>query len=381
MPRVCVKLPDAAKDQLWAAWKAGVSLGQVSRALNREMSSLYSVIKVNGGIAPRPRRRAARTLTLTEREEISRGMASGLSIRAIARRLGRAPSTVSREIHRNGERHYRAAQADSNAWSRARRPKSCLFALNETLRQTVAVKLEQNWSPEQIAGWLKTEFADDQRMRVSAETIYRSLFLQTRGVLKRELVKHLRSRRSLRRARGSLGRGNRAPRFPDSVMIRTRPAEVEDRAVPGHWEGDLLFGTINSHIATLVERQTRFTMLVKLHSRETGNVVKALSRKMRKLPTELRRSLTWDQGKEITDHAKFTIATDIKVFICDPHSPWQRGTNENTNGLLRQYFPRGTDLSRFTQADLDRVARQLNQRPRKTLGFASPAQKLQVVLQ
>jgi IS30 family transposase len=255
------------------------------------------------------------------------------------------------------------------------------LAINQRLQEIVTLKLVENWSPEQVAGWLKAEFPDDEGMRVSAETIYRSLFLQARGALKRELLAHLRSRRVLRRARNAPGPGFHGRRFPDSILIRARPAEVEDRAVPGHWEGDLLFGCRNSQIATLVERHTRFTMLVKLRNRDTSSVVRALARKMGKLPNELRRSLTWDQGKEITDHARFTLATDMKVFICDPHSPWQRGTNENTNGLLRQYFPKGSDISQFTQAHLDRVALQLNQRPRKTLGFATPAQKLQAVLQ
>ena len=322
-----------------------------------------------------------RCLSLKEREDISRGLAAGETIRAIATLLGRAPSTISREVCRNGGPEcYRASRADSMAWKRARRPKACRLALSEPLRQVVAAKLMQEWSPEQIAHWLKLEFPRDDDMHLSAETIYRSLFLQTRGVLKKELLAHLRSARLMRRARNAPGRGNHGPRVPGALSIRERPAEIEDRAVPGHWEGDLLSGSNNSHIATLVERHSRFTLLVKVSGKDTTSVVAALTRKVRKLPAELRRSLTWDQGTEMAHHERFTVATNVKVYICDPRSPWQRGTNENTNGLLRQYFPHGTDLTQFTQAELDRVAIRLNQRPRKTLGFVTPAAKLESVL-
>ncbi len=379
--RVRLALTADVRAKVWDGWKAGLSLGDISRALERDFRSLYGVLLEHGGIAPAARSRAAQALSLKEREDISRGMAAGQSIRAIAAHMRRAASTVSREIKRNGGMHtYRASRADSMAWERARRPKPCRLALNEPLRQVVAAKLMQDWSPEQIASWLKLEFSQDDDMRLSAETIYRSLFLQTRGVLKKELVAHLRSGRIMRRARNAPGRGNHGPRVPGALSIRERPAEIEDRAIPGHWEGDLLSGAKNSHIATLVERHSRFTMLVKVAGKDTTNVVAALTRKVRKLPVELRRSLTWDQGREMARHDKFTIATNVKVYICDPRSPWQRGTNENTNGLLRQYFPHGTDLSQFTQAELDRVAIRLNQRPRKTLGFATPAAKLESVL-
>lgn len=381
--RACVRLSPESRRRIWEGWKAGLSLGDISLALERNFRTIYGVIEDRGGIAPPLRCRSARALSLAEREEISRALATGLSIRAIAGRLKRAASTVSREIKRNGGIcQYRASRADGLAWDRSLRPKSCLLATHERLRQVVAAKLLLNWSPEQIAQWLRLEFPDDKGMRVSAETIYRSLFLQARGVLKKELLAHLRSRRMTRRAKNAKGKGNhKGAIIRDAVSIRERPAEVEDRAIPGHWEGDLLCGARQSYIATLVERHSRFTMLVKVGGKDTNRVINALTRKMRKLPAELRRSLTWDQGREIADHTKFTLATDVKVYICDPRSPWQRGTNENTNGLLRQYYPTGTDLSRITQPQLDRVALQLNQRPRKTLGFSTPAAKLEAVLQ
>jgi IS30 family transposase len=372
---------DELMGTLWESWKRGVSLGVVSGEVGRPLNSLYRVISDHGGIAPRPRRRAARCLKATEREEISRGMASGLSIRAIARSLGRAASTVSREIGRNGgRREYRAARADRRAWRRAKRPKPCRLVLNEALRLRVAAKLQQNCSPEQISGWLKLQFPNDPAMQVSTETIYRSLFVQSRGALKRELLDHLRSKRRTRRASNGGAIHVARRKIVGAVSIRERPAEVEDRAIPGHWEGDLLAGARFSNIATLVERHTRFTMLVKVPSKHSEKVVTALAKQVCKLPVELRRSLTWDQGVEMSQHAKFTVATDVQVYFCDPHSPWQRGSNENTNGLLRQYFPHGTDLSRFTQAQLNKVALSLNQRPRKILGFHTPAEKLEEVL-
>lgn len=299
-------------------------------------------------------------------------------MRSIALRLGKAPSTVSREVARNGGRkRYRAAAADSRAWIAARRPKACKLCRLHRLRGVVAEKLRLDWSPEQIAGWLRATFPDDVTMHVSHETIYRSLFVQTRGVLKRELLRHLRSRRVMRRARSASTAGQSRGQIIDAVSIRERPAEVEDRAIPGHWEGDLITGSNNSHIATLVERSTRFTKLVKVGGKDTASVVAALSKQIRTLPLELRRTLTWDRGTEMAQHKRFSIATDVKVYFCDPKSPWQRGTNENTNRLLRQYFPNETDLSGFSQRDLNDVARRLNQRPRKTLGFISPEEKLQ----
>jgi IS30 family transposase len=311
-----------------------------------------------------------------EREEISRGIAADESARSLARKLGRSPSTVAREINRNGGYdRYRASQAEETAWERARRPKRCKLADNPQLREAVERKLKGNWSPEQIAGWLKSVHPGDEAYQVSHETIYRSLFVQARGVLKKELVGHLRSKRTIRRSKGAGAKGDRRGQIVDLVSIRERPAAVEDRAVPGHWEGDLLSGSKNSHIATLVERHTRYVMLAKVANKETQTVVSALIRQAKNLPTELYKSLTWDRGKELADHRRFTLATDIAVYFCDPQSPWQRGSNENTNGLLRQYFPKGTDLSVHSQAYLNRVARQLNERPRETLAFQTPADR------
>jgi len=359
--------------ELWRQWKAGYSTRHIARALGRQVGSIYQILAPYGGIKPAERTRGPRTLKLSEREDISRGLATGSSIRQIAERLGRAPSTVSREVKRHGGRTgYRAHVADRGAWRRALRPKRCVLALNRRLQRVVAAKLHVDWSPEQISGWLKECYPHDESMHVSHETIYRTLFVQARGALKKELLGHLRGKRRLRRSRVAHrdGRG----RIADAVSIRERPAEVEDRAIPGHWEGDLIAGSNYSHIATLVERRSRFTLLVKVSSTNTAEVVAALARHVRKLPARLRRSLTWDNGKELSHHKDFTVATDVQVYFCDPHSPWQRGTNENTNGLLRQYFPKATDLSGFTQPELDKVALRLNQRPRKTLGFKTPAE-------
>ena len=370
------------KAELWERWKSGQCVAGIARALERRnKSGVYRVLARNGGIAPAPRRRAAAALGLEEREEISRGIAAGYSIRHIAEILGRAPSTVSREVRRNGGcAAYRASEADTRAWERARRPKRCRLAVHPELRWCVAQKLALQWSPKQISGWLKREFAFDQDMQVSHETIYRSLFVQTRGVLKKELMAHLRTARQMRQAKGGMTK-NGLGQIVDAVSIRERPAEAEDRAVPGHWEGDLLSGGNNSHIATLVERHTRFAMLIKVPSKDTATVVGALAKHVRKLPQELRCSLTWDRGKEMADHKAFTVATDVKVYFCDPRSPWQRGSNENTNGLLRQYFPKGKDLSGYSQAYLNKIALRLNQRPRETLGFECPADRLRAVLQ
>jgi IS30 family transposase len=298
----------------------------------------------------------------------------------IAQSLGRRPSTISREVSRNGgRRSYRAADAERCAWERARRPKPCLLARDERLRDLVAEKLSWDWSPKQISQWLERAFPRDHNLRVSAETIYRSLFVQARGVLKKELVGHLRLAGRIRRPSQDRSEGLRG-RIVGAVSIRERPAEAEDRAVPGHWEGDLLAGSNNSYIATLVERHTRFVMLIKLAGKDTTSVIAALTQHVRKLPAELRRSLTWDRGHEMADHAKFTLATEVQVYFCDPQSPWQRGSNENTNGLLRQYFPKGTELSGYSQNYLNQIALRLNTRPRQTLGFASPAETLATVL-
>ena len=373
-----VKLSVAQRTDVWRRWKAGESLHRIGRAFARPHTSIHCLLAHHGGIVPALRRRALLALTLRAREELSRGLASGSSLRAIAKRLERAPSTVSREVARHGGRPaYRAHAADLHAWDAALRPKRCLLGIHVKLRKMVASKLILDWSPEQISGWLKIQYPDDESMRVSHETIYRSLFIQARGVLKKELLGHLRSKRRIRRSQHARIFKDARGQIVDAVSIRQRPAEIEDRAIPGHWEGDLIGGTKNSHIATLVERHSRFTALVKVRSKDTAAVVAALSRQIRKLPTSLRRSLTWDRGLELASHKSFTVATNVNVYFCDPQSPWQRGTNENTNGLLRQYFPKKTDLSAYSQSDLDKVALRLNQRPRKTLGFETPASKLQ----
>jgi IS30 family transposase len=372
-----VRLSAVQRTELWSRWKAGQSLHEIGRAFGKSQVSIHFILSQHGGIVPAARQRSPLTLTLAEREDISRGIASGWSIRDIAKGLQRAVSTVSREVARHGGRpQYRAAQADQQAWELALRPKPCLLAIHAELRTTVASKLILDWSPEQISGWLKIQYPEDESMHVSHETIYRSLFMQARGVLKKELIRHLRSQRRIRRSRHSRVGGQSRGQIVDAISIRERPAEIEDRAIPGHWEGDLLGGTNNSHIATLVERHSRFAILVKVPSKDTAVVVAALSRHVRKLPASLRRSLTWDRGLEMAQHKSFTVATNVKVYFCDPQSPWQRGTNENTNGLLRQYFPKRTDLSGYTQAQLDKVALRLNQRPRKTLGFETPESRL-----
>jgi IS30 family transposase len=372
-----VRLSATQRTDLWSRWKAGQSLHQIGRAFGKSHVSIQFVLSQHGGIVPAARRRSLLTLTLPEREDISRGIACGSSIRKIAKGLERAVSTVSREVARHGGRpQYRANAADQQAWQSALRPKPCLLAVHSKLQEIVASKLVLDWSPQQISGWLKIQYPDDESMRVSHETIYRSLFIQARGVLKKELIQHLRSKRRIRRSRHSRVGGQSRGQIVDAISIRQRPAEIEDRAIPGHWEGDLLGGTNNSHIATLVERHSRFVALVKVPSKDTTAVVAALSRHVRKLPASLRRSLTWDRGLEMAQHKSFTVATNVKVYFCDPQSPWQRGSNENTNGLLRQYFPKRTDLSGYTQSDLDKVALRLNQRPRKTLGFETPASRL-----
>jgi IS30 family transposase len=363
---------------LWRSYRAGDSNHATGRTLGRDFSVVSGVIKRAGGVAPNAHRRADRTLSLVEREEISRGLFAWNSIRAIARSLHRAPSTISQEVKRNGGRfRYRATRADAAAWKRASRPKPCLLKCNERLREMVASKLCINWSPQQISAWLHETYPDDQELHVSHETIYRTLFVQTRGALKKELLEHLRSKRKIRLSRhGSPLRNAGRGQIVDAVSIRERPADIEDRAVPGHWEGDLVIGSHGSSIATLVERATRFVMLTKIENRKTETVVPALIKTIRKLPRELRKSVTWDRGLELAAHKKLSIATDIKVYFCDPHSPWQRGSNENTNGLLRQYFPKRMDLRGVTPAQLDQVAQQLNERPRETLGWKTPAYKL-----
>ena len=374
--RTRINYTAAQKSDIWDRWQRGESLNSIGRLFDRPSSSIFNMLAPTGGIRPPPRQRSRLALTLAEREEISRGLARCLSLRAIATQLGRSPSTISRELHRNGgATGYRAVKADQAAWDRARRPKRCKLACNRSLSRTIATKLRLLWSPHQIAGWLKREYPEDESHQVSHETIYRSLFIQARGVLKKELQQHLRSQRAIRRSRHANQKRDGRGQITNAVSIRERPASVEDRAVPGHWEGDLIAGTNNSYIATLVERHTRYTMLAKVKNKDTESVVSALIKQAKKLPNELYKSLTWDRGHELADHQRFTLATDIKVYFCDPSSPWQRGSNENTNRLLRQYFPKGTNLSVHSQAKLNAVARQLNERPRKTLEFETPAER------
>ena len=367
---------DTDKGLMWDRWQKGESLNSIARHFGRSHSSIQGILSRTGGIRPPQRRRSQQALTLAEREEISRGVVAGQSLRSIAVSLHRAASTVSREINRNGgRRQYRANQADRAAWDRAHRPKRCKLAQNRALARIVASKLQLQWAPRQIAGWLKRMYRNDENFTVSHETIYKSLFIQARGALKKELLQHLRKTRAMRRSRHHTQKTDNHGRITNAVSIRERPAEVADRAVPGHWEGDLLFGSNNSQIATLVERHTRYVMLVRTKSKDTKTVIDALIKQAHKLPRELYKSLTWDRGKEMADHQRFTLATDIKVYFCDPQSPWQRGSNENTNGLLRQYFPKGMDLSNVHQNRLNAVARRLNERPRETLQFYSPAEK------
>ena len=367
---------ESQKALMWDRWQKGESMNEIAKLFDRSHSSVQRILTENGGIRPRARNRSRLSLTLAEREAISRGMASQLSIRAIATQLGRSPSTVSREIQRNGGyASYRASSAEDAAWQRALRPKVCKLADRPRLVRVITGKLLLLWSPEQIAGWLKRQYPDDEHYHVSHETIYKSLFIQTRGVLKQELLACLRTQRVARRPKHTRRKGQGRGEIVDMVSINERPAEADDRAVPGHWEGDLIEGSNRSYIATLVERQTRYVMLAKITEKRTDTVIEALIKQAKKLPDELYKSLTWDCGSEMSHHKKFTLATDIQVYFCDPKSPWQRGSNENTNRLLRQYFPKGTDISVHSQAELNRVARRLNERPRKTLDYETPADR------
>ena len=365
----------AQRAEIWDRWKAGESMSSIGRRFDRESSSVFSVLSPTGGIRPPDRKRADRALSLGEREEISRGLSTRCSLRWIARSLGRSPSTISREVLRNGgAQGYRATGSDQAAWDRTLRPKLCKLACRPALARTVSAKLRRNWSPEQIAGWLKRTWPGEPHSQVSHETIYRSLFIQTRGVLKKELLDHLRARRTIRRSRHATLKRNGLGQIKDAVSISERPASVEDRAVPGHWEGDLIGGSKNSYVATLVERHSRYVMLVKVANKDTESVVTALIKQSRKLPGELYQSLTWDRGSELASHKRLALAADVAIYFCDPRSPWQRGSNENTNRLLRQYLPHGTDLSLHSQAQLSAIARQLNERPRKTLLYRTPAE-------
>jgi IS30 family transposase len=359
---------------LWSRWKGGDSNIEIAEALGYPRASVWYRIRSRGGLAPPPRRRDERTLSCSEREEISRGLAMGEGVRSVARRLARAPSTISREIQRHGGRvRYRATEADQAAWASACRPKRCRLAVERRLQRVVEHKLRADWSPQQIAAWLVSTYPDEPAMHVSHETIYRALYVQARGAFKRTLLAHLRHGQRFRRPRAAT-HGARGPgKVVDTVSIAERPPAADSRAVPGHWEGDLLIGKRGTQIATLVERQSRFVMLVRVPAADSATVVTALARRVQRLPLALRQSLTWDRGKEMAQHTRFTIATDVQVYFCDPQSPWQRGSNENTNGLLRQYFPKGIDLRNVTQQQLDVVARKLNSRPRQTLGWKTPA--------
>jgi IS30 family transposase len=363
------------RSQMWAAWRRGESLRQIAAGLHRAAPTIYWQIREKGGIAPPCRSRAANHLTEAQREDISRGLVEGVSLRELARRLQKSASTISREVARNGGREsYRATKAEAATWNRAKRPKICLLSSNPPLRDAVAGKLMEDWSPEQIAGWLRETYENEPAMQVSHETIYRTLFIQARGALRKELTEYLRSQRQIRRTL-QLAPNNRG-QIPDAISIRERPAEAEDRAVPGHWEGDLIVGAANSYVATLVERHSRFVMLARVTGKDSATVVHALIERMSTLPTQLGVSLTWDRGTELAQHKRFTVATNIPVYFCDPRSPWQRGSNENTNGLLRQYLKRDDDLSAYSQEQLDAIAKRLNTRPRKTLGYKTPAYKL-----
>ena len=364
------------KALMWDRWQKGDSLHKIAALFDRHHPSIRRILAETGGIRPRPRRRSFCSLTLAEREEISRSLAAGQSIRAIAASLDRAPSTISRELQRNGGgMTYRANKADQAAWDRAKRPKPCKLSQNPALSRAVAEKLQLFWSPRQIAGWLKRTHPQDGAFQVSHETIYRSLFIQARGALKKELLQHLRRTRAMRRSRHHTQKTPDHGRITGAVSIRERPAEVEDRAVPDHWEGDLIIGGNNSQIATLVERHSRYILLVKVNGQDTETVINALIKQAHKLPREVSKSLTWDRGKEMADHKRFSLATDMQVYFCDPAKPWQRGSNVNTNGLLRQYFPKGMDLSSIHQNKLNAVARRLNERPREMLNFDTPAER------
>ena len=365
------------QDEVWARWRQGDSLRLIARRLGKRGPSVRAFVLQTGGVQRHPPRRAPRCLNMADREEISRGVAAGESCRQIAVRLGRAPSTVSRELIRNGGRHrYRAQAADAAAFRRAQRPKAAKLVTQPQLRAVVEAKLALRWSPEQIAGWLPLAYPQDPVMRVSHETIYLSLFMQSRGALRRELQRYLRTGRAMRYPRGKRlpqGRGQ----LRDTLHISQRPAEAADRAVPGHWEGDLVFGRRPSAVGTLVERHSRYVRLFPLPNGFTAERMRPeLTTAILRLPQQLRRSLTWDQGREMAEHLRFTVDSGVQVYFCDPRSPWQRGTNENTNGLLRQYLAKSADLGQFDQAALDTIAAELNGRPRQTLGFKTPSQVL-----
>ena len=371
-------LSETTKEGIWELRAKGLSDREIGRRLGLPRGTVSNHLARMGGIRPRARRRPERCLNRAEREEISRGIARGHSARAIARALARSHTTITREIDRCGGRaRYRAHAAEREAFSRSRRPRPTKLELCPELRRVVSERLEADYSPEQIAGWLRLAYPDNEQMQVSHETIYRALYVQARGTLKRELTRHLRRGRTRRYARSQSSKHQGQGKLTEMVMISERPPEVEDRAVPGHWEGDLLMGGRTSAIATLVERSTRYCQLIALpQGMEAERVADALAASITTLPAQLRRSLTWDQGSEMAEHRRFAVETGVEVYFCDPQSPWQRGSNENTNGLLRQYFPKGESLAGVGQQRLDEVAAKLNGRPRKTLGFRTPAERL-----
>jgi IS30 family transposase len=375
-------LTERQQERVWELWAEGRSGYAIARELGTWPQYVHRCVGATGGVRPPVRRRSRSCLSMTDREEISRGLARGDGFREIGRAIGRSHTTVSREVNQNGgPRRYRAQRAEEAAWKRARRPKPSKLHLSSGLRAIVSEKLERKWSPQQISHWLRRTYPDDFSMQVSHETIYLSLFVQSRGALRRELCAHLRSGRRVRRPRNQRPKRQGQGQIPDKIMISDRPPEVEDRAVPGHWEGDLLLGKRPTGIATLVERSTRYCQLVALPDGLNAEPVRtALQASIGSLPAQLRRSLTWDQGKEMGEHLQFTVDSGVSVYFCDPRSPWQRGSNENTNGLLRQYFPKGSDLAAVSQAQLDRVAAELNGRPRQTLGWMTPAERLTELL-
>jgi IS30 family transposase len=374
--RTRIYYSDEQKAIMWDRWQKGDSLNDIARIFDRSHSAISGILSLTGGIRPPTRTRSSLALSFDEREEISRGIASQESLRSIAYRLARAPSTISREVKRNnGNQQYRATQADQAAWDRAKRPKPCKLSGNQCLIKAITSKLTLNWSPQQIAGWLKREYPSEEHNQVSHETIYRSLYVQARGVLKKELIQYLRTKRIMRRSKHSSLKRSGLGQITETVSISERPASVADRAIPGHWEGDLIAGSKNSYIVTLVERHSRYVMLAKISDRKSESVVSALIKQAKKLPNELYKSLTLDRGSEFADHPRLKLEANVDVYFCDPSSPWQRGSNENTNRLLRQYFPKGTDLSVHSQAKLSAVARQLNERPRKTLAYETPVER------
>lgn len=360
-------------------WKQGAGFSEIGRVITAKPGSVFTILRENGGIKPEPRHRNITHLTLSEREEIRVALSAKMSIRAVARMLNRSPSTISREVARNrGRRYYKAVDADNRAKRMAKRPKLALLERFPELKQLVIDKLELKWSPEQISGWLRVEYSRRKKMQISHETIYKSLYVRARNIIHHSLSEHLRRKRPMRHSRYHSRRGDRGTiNIVDGVSIHERSKHIENRRSLGHWEGDLVTGSRNTHIATLVDRKSRFTIILKLAGKDATTVNDALISTFRKMPQEYRKSLTWDRGMELAKHADLTKEIGMPVYFCDPQCPWQRGTNENTNSLIRQYFPKKTDLSPHTQQRLNEVATQLNQRPRKTLKYKTPSHMIE----